>query len=98
MREFGIVPTVAWHADAFGHSSTTARLFADMGYEGFFFGRISDAYKEFLVKNKDMHFMWKPTFEGEGGAYQHSDGIYTHALYKSYIGPCEIGFGQSDNH
>lgn len=26
-REFGVVPKVAWHADAFGHSSTTARLF-----------------------------------------------------------------------
>lgn len=44
-KEFGIIPKIAWHADAFGHSSTTAKLFAELGFEGFFFGRISDNQK-----------------------------------------------------
>lgn len=41
-KEFNITSKVAWHADSFGHSSTTAKLFAELGFEGFFFGRISD--------------------------------------------------------
>ena len=27
MREFGVRPKIAWHVDAFGHSTTTAQLF-----------------------------------------------------------------------
>jgi len=32
-QEFGVVPRVGWHVDAFGHSSTNARLFAELGFE-----------------------------------------------------------------
>jgi len=31
--EFGVTPRVGWQLDAFGHSSTNARLFADFGFE-----------------------------------------------------------------
>jgi hypothetical protein len=31
--EFGVVPKIGWHIDAFGHSSTNARLFAEFGFE-----------------------------------------------------------------
>ena len=41
-REFSITPKIVWHMDAFGHSSTTAKLFTDLGFEAFFFGRIND--------------------------------------------------------
>lgn len=53
-REFGIIPKVAWHADAFGHSSTNARLFKELGFDAFFFGRVSDHFKEELKSNHDM--------------------------------------------
>jgi hypothetical protein len=36
-NEFGVVPRIGWHVDPFGHSSTNARLFADMGFEAWFF-------------------------------------------------------------
>lgn len=67
MKEFGIIPKVAWHADSFGHSSTNAKLFEELGFEGFFFGRISDIQKTQLMKAQDMQFTWKPNFEGPDG-------------------------------
>lgn len=42
MREFGVNPKIAWHADAFGHSMSNAQMFLDMGYEALFFARMDD--------------------------------------------------------
>ncbi len=39
-REFGIAPNVGWQIDPFGHSSTQASLFHDMGIDGYFFARL----------------------------------------------------------
>ena len=33
------VPKVAWQIDPFGHSKEQASMFAEMGYDGLFFGR-----------------------------------------------------------
>ncbi|XP_056266285.1 lysosomal alpha-mannosidase isoform X2 [Pseudoliparis swirei] len=33
-------PRVAWHIDPFGHAREHASMFAQMGYDGFFFGRL----------------------------------------------------------
>ena len=33
-REFGVRPTIGWHIDPFGHASTQASLFAQMGFNG----------------------------------------------------------------
>ena len=40
LREFGHAarPTVAWHIDPFGHSASTASLFASMGFDAFGLG------------------------------------------------------------
>jgi alpha-mannosidase len=40
MKEFGIKPRIAWHLDPFGHSSATPRLFAEMGFDAWFFARL----------------------------------------------------------
>ena len=40
-EEIGIdPPKIGWHVDPFGHSNANARLFAEMGFEAFFVGRI----------------------------------------------------------
>jgi hypothetical protein len=39
-REFGVVPKVGWQLDPFGHSSTNARLFAEMGMEALVYARM----------------------------------------------------------
>lgn len=47
MKEFGITPKIAWHADAFGHSAATPELFKNMGFEAIFFARIDDDEKQY---------------------------------------------------
>jgi len=39
-KEFDVVPRIGWHVDPFGHSAANARLFADMGFEAWFFARL----------------------------------------------------------
>lgn len=41
LKEFGVKPNIGWHVDPFGHSSANPRLFADMGFEAWFFARLS---------------------------------------------------------
>ena len=40
LKEFNYVPKVGWHIDPFGHSNANARLFAEMGFDAYFFSRI----------------------------------------------------------
>jgi alpha-mannosidase len=39
-KEFNIEPKIAWHIDAFGHSSVNAKLFAEMGFDALVFSRL----------------------------------------------------------
>ncbi|CAH2272901.1 lysosomal alpha-mannosidase [Pelobates cultripes] len=52
-------PRVAWHIDPFGHSREQASLFAQMGYDGLFFGRLDYQDKENREKNKQMEMVWR---------------------------------------
>jgi lysosomal alpha-mannosidase len=40
LKEFGVKPRIGWHIDPFGHSNANPRLFADMGFDAWFFARI----------------------------------------------------------
>lgn len=40
LKEFGVKPRIGWHLDPFGHSNTNARLFAEMGFDAWFFARL----------------------------------------------------------
>ncbi len=40
LNEIGVTPRIGWHVDPFGHSSTNPRLFAEMGFDAWFFGRV----------------------------------------------------------
>lgn len=52
-------PRVAWQIDPFGHSKEMASLFAQMGFDGLFFGRADyqDIFNRFLKKQLEM--VWK---------------------------------------
>ena len=39
-RTFGVTPRIGWTVDPFGHSSTMASLYAQMGFSAVFFARI----------------------------------------------------------
>ncbi|XP_041033071.1 lysosomal alpha-mannosidase isoform X1 [Carcharodon carcharias] len=52
-------PRVAWHIDPFGHSREQASLFAQMGFDGFFFGRLDYQDKQSREDLKEMEQMWR---------------------------------------
>ena len=46
MKEIGVRPRIAWHIDPFGHSNAAPRIFADMGFDAWFFARLDYQDKE----------------------------------------------------
>ncbi|XP_035261901.1 lysosomal alpha-mannosidase [Anguilla anguilla] len=52
-------PRVAWHIDPFGHAREHASMFAQMGYDGLFFGRLDYRDKARRMKEKDMEMVWR---------------------------------------
>ena len=59
-REFGITPKIGWMIDAFGHTSANAALFADMGFDALFIGRVDETLRKQMMKEKSMTFLWRP--------------------------------------
>lgn len=75
-------PKIAWQIDPFGHSKEQANLFAQMGFEGLFFGRLDWQDKSERVKKKTMEMVWKASQSlGDSGS------IFTGALYNGYGPP-----------
>uniref|UniRef100_A0A452TP42 Alpha-mannosidase n=1 Tax=Ursus maritimus TaxID=29073 RepID=A0A452TP42_URSMA len=52
-------PRVAWHIDPFGHSREQASLFAQMGFDGFFFGRLDYQDKSVRKEKQQMEQVWR---------------------------------------
>ncbi|XP_078660424.1 lysosomal alpha-mannosidase-like isoform X1 [Branchiostoma floridae x Branchiostoma belcheri] len=52
-------PLVAWHIDPFGHSREQASIFAQMGYDGFFFARLDYQDKMNRLNLKNMEEIWR---------------------------------------
>ena len=52
-------PKIGWQIDPFGHSREVASLFAQMGFDGLFFGRVDyqDRIKRIATKTQEM--LWK---------------------------------------
>ena len=75
-------PRIAWHIDPFGHSSEQASIFAQMSFDGFFFGRIDYADKSLRLKQRRMEMVWR----GSRNLGQDSD-IFTGVLYNGYNPP-----------
>ncbi|KAG1658220.1 Lysosomal alpha-mannosidase [Nymphon striatum] len=60
-RNFGTCgrPKVAWQIDPFGHSREQASIFAQMGYDGLFFGRLDYRDKATRQAKKTMEVVWQ---------------------------------------
>ncbi|XP_029413237.1 lysosomal alpha-mannosidase isoform X2 [Nannospalax galili] len=52
-------PRVAWHIDPFGHSREQASLFAQMGFDGFFLGRLDYQDKNVREEMLKMEEVWR---------------------------------------
>lgn len=75
-------PLVAWHIDPFGHSREQASLFAQMHYDGYFFGRLDYDDKKNRLSKKTMEEVWhaSPSLGG-------SSDLFYGALYNGYGPP-----------
>ena len=60
MQEFGVRPRIGWQVDPFGHSNANPRLFADMGFDAWFFGRLDFQDKQKREQEKAKEFIWQP--------------------------------------
>uniref|UniRef100_A0A3Q2WGR4 Lysosomal alpha-mannosidase n=1 Tax=Haplochromis burtoni TaxID=8153 RepID=A0A3Q2WGR4_HAPBU len=52
-------PRVAWHIDPFGHAREHASMFAQMGFDGFFFGRLDYQDRARRMRNKEQELLWR---------------------------------------
>lgn len=52
-------PRVGWQIDPFGHSREQASLFARMGFDGLFIGRLDYQDKFFRMAAKQPEMIWK---------------------------------------
>ena len=57
-REEGVRPTIGWHVDPFGHTNAAPKIFADMGFDAWFFARLDDQDRDQRRANKTMEFIW----------------------------------------
>ena len=62
LKEFNYIPRIGWQVDPFGHSVTNARLFAEMGFDAMFLARIDSQDRDRRLKDKEMEFVWRPSF------------------------------------
>ncbi|XP_059552472.1 lysosomal alpha-mannosidase isoform X1 [Myotis daubentonii] len=76
-------PRVAWHIDPFGHSREQASLFAQMGFDGFFFGRLD--YQDKLVRKMklEMEQVWR----GSASLKPPTADLFTSVLPNNYNPP-----------
>uniref|UniRef100_A0A669B7B2 Alpha-mannosidase n=1 Tax=Oreochromis niloticus TaxID=8128 RepID=A0A669B7B2_ORENI len=52
-------PRVAWHIDPFGHAREHASMFAQMGFDGFFFGRLDYQDRARRMRDKEQELLWR---------------------------------------
>ena len=79
---FGVVPTIGWQLDPFGHQSSNAAMFRQMGFNAMFFSRMDYQDKDKRMKNKGLEMIWHPT------QYSGNDNfILTHMTFRHYSSP-----------
>lgn len=75
-------PKVGWQIDPFGHSREMGSMFARMGFDGLFFGRLHFEEKALRLHTKKMEMIWKAS----PNLGENAD-IFTGALFNLYQGP-----------
>ncbi|ESO82023.1 hypothetical protein LOTGIDRAFT_135457 [Lottia gigantea] len=85
LKEFGkcAMPRVGWHIDQFGHSREHSSIFAQMGFDALFLGRIDDQDHEYRIKNHNMETVWRASPKNLGDVAS----LFTSVLYDFYFAP-----------
>ncbi|KAH8282797.1 hypothetical protein KR054_009895 [Drosophila jambulina] len=75
-------PRVGWQIDPFGHSREMASMFAQMGFDGMFFGRLDYQDKDNRLMTKNAEMIW----HGSANLGEETD-LFSGALYNNYQAP-----------
>ncbi|XP_059613211.1 lysosomal alpha-mannosidase isoform X2 [Phlebotomus argentipes] len=75
-------PRVGWQIDPFGHTREMASLFAQMGFDGMFFGRLDYQDKTRRLEKREAEMIWR----GSANLGEASD-LFTGVLYNNYGPP-----------
>ncbi|XP_032680589.1 lysosomal alpha-mannosidase isoform X2 [Odontomachus brunneus] len=75
-------PHIGWQIDPFGHSREQASLFAQMGFDGMFFGRIDYQDKVKRLRERSMEFIWKSS-----PSLGQRANLFTAVLFNNYSPP-----------
>ncbi|XP_017042898.2 lysosomal alpha-mannosidase isoform X1 [Drosophila ficusphila] len=75
-------PRVGWQIDPFGHSREMASMFAQMGFDGMFFGRLDYQDKDERLMTKNAEMIW----HGSANLGEEAD-LFSGALYNNYQAP-----------
>ena len=74
---------MAWQIDPFGHSREQANIFAHMGFDGLFFGRLDYDDKNKRMNTKTMEMIWSADVTDNTG----DSDLFTGALFHAYSPP-----------
>ncbi|KAM8717605.1 hypothetical protein ACLKA7_004323 [Drosophila subpalustris] len=80
-------PKIGWQIDPFGHSREMASMFAQMGFDGLFFGRLDYQDKDERLMTQKAEMIW----HGSENLGDKSD-LFTGALYNQYQAPSGFCF------
>ncbi|XP_030079136.1 lysosomal alpha-mannosidase isoform X2 [Drosophila hydei] len=75
-------PRIGWQIDPFGHSREMASIFAQMGFDGMFFGRLDYQDKDERLMTQKAEMIW----HGSENLDDKAD-LFTGALYNNYQAP-----------
>lgn len=75
-------PRVGWQIDPFGHSREMASMFAQMGFDGLFFGRLDYEDKRQRLLNRTAEMIW----HGSANLGESAD-LFTGVLFNNYGPP-----------
>ena len=74
---------MAWQIDPFGHSREQANIFAHIGFDGLFFGRLDYDDKARRMRTKTMEMIWSSDTSDQTG----DSDLFTGALFRAYSPP-----------
>lgn len=89
-ENFGVKPRIGWQIDPFGHSQTNARLFAEMGFDAWFFARMDGTEKQQRMDSGELEWVWFPHKDALG----RDTAIFTHQLYWHYSPPPGMAYDE----
>lgn len=75
-------PRIGWQIDPFGHSREMASMFAQMGFDGLFFGRLDYQDKDERLMTKKAEMIWRASANLGESAH-----LFTGALFNQYQPP-----------